>query len=353
MRITSAEMQMASTHASQQHREVRESLRMWVGERRPEVEGGGRSRPPGEQVTISDAGRAAQSGEAEAIDEALEAAENDPRLLLLREMIRILTGKEAHVFDAHELAPRRDGELPEATATGAANAAPPSRPAGFGVEYDYHESYRESELTTFAASGIVRTADGREIAFKVDLAMSRSYYEESNVSLRLGDAARPQKDPLVVNFAGSAAQLSDQRFSFDLDADGSADSINRLAGGSGFLALDRNGDGRINDGRELFGAQSGDGFADLAAFDGDGNGWIDEADAVYAQLRVWTPDATGGGELKTLQQADVGAIALARVATPFALRDAGNDSLGQVRTSGVFLHESGGAGTIQQIDLSV
>lgn len=357
MRIASAEMQMASTHASQQHHEVRESLRMWVGDRRPDFEGDGRRRPsvepPSAQVSISDAGRAAQAGEAEAIEQASEAAESDPRLALLRRMIQMLTGQEARVFDARELAPRKDGELPPATATGAANAAPPSRPAGFGVEYDYHEVYSEAEQTTFSASGVVRTADGREIAFQLDLAMSRSYYEETNVSLRLGDAARPQKDPLILNFSGSAGQLSDQRFSFDIDADGSADNINRLVSGSGFLALDRNGDGRINDGSELFGTKSGDGFADLAAYDDDNNGWIDEADAAYAQLRVWTPDADGGGALRTLQEADVGAIGLARIATPFAIRDAGNETLGQVRSSGIFLQESGGAGTIQQVDLSV
>ncbi|MBI2306456.1 MAG: VCBS repeat-containing protein [Rhodocyclales bacterium] len=353
MRIASAELQLTSTHVSQQHHEVSESLRAWVGDRRPDFEGNGPRRPAGEPVTISDAGRAVQAGEAEAIDEAIDAAENDPRLQLLREMILMLTGREARVFDASELEPRQGKDLPPLQPPPSAGANAPARPAGFGLEYDYHESYSESEQTTFSASGVVRTADGREITFKLDLAMSRSYAEESNVSLRLGDAARQQKDPLVLNFAGSAAQLSEQRFSFDLDADGSADSINRLASGSGFLALDRNGDGRINDGSELFGAQSGDGFADLAAFDGDGNGWIDEADGVYRQLRVWTPDADGGGELQSLQQANVGAIALARVATPFALRDAGNDSLGQVRSSGIFLQENGGTGTIQQIDLSV
>ncbi|MBW7903712.1 MAG: VCBS repeat-containing protein [Rhodocyclaceae bacterium] len=354
MRIASAEVQMASSHASQQHHEIQESLRMWVGDRRPDFADDGQGRPAlqqaAERVTISDAGRAAQTGEAEAIKQASEAAENDPRLTLLRRMIEMLTGRQARVFDASEIAPRGNVEAPPATAT-AEGAA--DRPAGYGVEYDYREVYSEVEQTAFSASGTVRTADGKEIAFTLELSMSRSYYEESNVSLRLGDAARRQKDPLILDFAGSAGQLSDQRFSFDIDADGKADSINRLAPGTGFLALDRNGDGRINDGSELFGTKSGDGFADLAAHDDDGNGWIDEADAIYAQLRVWTPDADGGGALRTLQEADVGAIGLARVDTPFAIRGAGNESLGQVRSSGIFLRESGGAGTIQQVDLSV
>jgi hypothetical protein len=173
------------------------------------------------------------------------------------------------------------------------------------------------------------------------------------VSLRLGDAARQTKDPLVINFAGTAAQLAETRFAFDLDADGVKEQINQLGSGSGFLALDLNRNGRVDDGRELFGARSGDGFADLAAHDADGNGWIDENDPIHAQLQVWRQAADGSGTLTPLASVDVGAISLARVATPFDLKTPANALLGQVRASGVYLSESGQAGTVQQIDLTV
>jgi hypothetical protein len=362
MKITGSEMQMASSHASFQHHEIKESLRMWVGNQRPDFEANGNPAPPravaaipADPVKISTAGKAAQSAEAEAIESSIEQAEKDPRLMLLRAIIYMLTGKEARVFDASDMeSPPPTPDLPTKAPSSAAEGGVPSeRPAGYGVEYDYHESHTEVEQTSFAASGVVHTADGKEISFALNLSMSRMYHEESNVSLRLGDAARQKKDPLVVNFSGTAAQLSDQRFSFDIDTDGTADSINQLVSGSGFLALDRNSDGKINDGSELFGAQSGDGFADLAAFDSDRNGWIDENDAAYAKLQVWTPDAAGNGSLQSLQDADVGAISLMRVSTPFDLRNGDNETLGTIRSSGIFLQESGGTGTIQQIDLSV
>jgi hypothetical protein len=358
MKIASSEMQMVSSHASMQRDEVRESLRMWTGTQRPDFEGRGNAIPAAERVTLSDAGRAAQAAEAGAANASLDDSENDPRLLLLRAIIRMLTGEEARVFDAASL----DGPSPAtavstegATAAQSGNAAPTpaERPAGYGVEYDYHSSHSETEQTSFAASGVVKTADGKEIHFDLQLSMARSYHQESEVSLRLGDATRQRKDPLVLNFAGTAAQLRDQRFKFDLDSDGTADSVNLLTPGSGFLTLDRNKDGRINNGSELFGTRSGDGFADLAALDGDHNGWIDENDAAYAQLGVWTPDANGGGKVRSLQEANVGALSLARVATPFDIRDGGNQTLGQIRSSGVFLQESGGVGSMQQIDLSV
>jgi hypothetical protein len=357
MKIVSSGMQMASAHASTQHHEIQESLRMWVGERRPDFEGRGRPAAPRpvETVHISDAGRAAQGCDTGAVDECAEELDADPRLTLLRLLFRYLTGKDIEVFDARELEPKQPPpDLPQVpSAANAANAASARPAAGWGVEYDRHERYSETEQTRFAASGTVQTADGREISFRVELSMSRSYHEESDVRLRLGDAARQQKDPLVLNFAGTAAQLLDQRFSFDLDADGTAENINRLAAGSGFLVFDRNGDGKASDGSELFGTKSGDGFADLARLDDDGNGWIDENDTAYASLSLWTPDASGAGSLQGLKAANVGALALAHVATPFDLKDGGNDTLGTIRSSGIFLQENGGAGTIQQVDLSV
>ena len=348
MKIVSSAVQMSSFHASAQHHEVKESLRMWVAPRRPDFEGRGRPQLPSptEAVRISDAGRAAQGSEAELVDEAADESLNDPRLTLLRAMLRYIMGQEVEIFDARELqAERPSPEIPQPPAA--------SRPAGWGMEYERHQRYTEVEETRFSASGTVQTADGREIGFSLELSMARSYHEESSVSLRLGDAARPRKDPLVLNFAGNAAQLLDQRFSFDLDADGTAENINRLAAGSGFLVFDRNADGKANDGSELFGTRSGDGFADLAQLDRDGNGWIDESDTAWAALRMWSPEADGSGALRTLQDAGVGAIALAHVTTPFALKDGSNSTLGDIRSTGIYLQEDGTAGTVQQVDLSV
>lgn len=356
MKIASSALQLESSHTQSQHREVRESLRSWIGDRRPDFENDRRSTSgatsiPSATVDISQDARAAQSSEASAIQESLDAVENDPMLRLIRAMISMLTGREAQVFDAREL--QVDNPAPSLVDPNQTTVDQgPQRAAGYGVEYDYHESYSESEQTTFEATGVIRTEDGREISFNLSLFMARSYYEESNVSIRLGDE-RQKKDPLVINFGGSAAQLTSQRFKFDLDSDGQTDHINFVTGGSGFLALDRNGDGKINDGSELFGAKTGDGFAELATLDSDKNGWIDENDDAYAQLSIWTKDSNGNDRLSTLKQANVGAISLTHIATPFDLKDTQNEQQGEIRSSGVYLREDGAAGTIQQIDLTV
>jgi hypothetical protein len=321
MRIAAATIAMQAQHVAEQRQETRESLRTRV-----------------DTVRISDAGKAKHTAKGEAADEA-DPTGNDPKLLLIRRMLEMLTGKQVKVYRA-EAAP----EAPQF-------AAPQRGRAGYSIEYDYHAVREEAEATHFSAQGTVKTADGKEISFSLNLDMARHYREEVRVSFRAGDPVR--KDPLVINFDGNAAQLTDQRFRFDLNADGSKEEIAMLAPGSGYLALDKNGNGAIDSGAELFGPATGSGFAELAAYDADGNGWIDESDAIYSQLRVWTPDAEGTGTLGTLQTHQVGALFLGQIATPFELRGNGNSDLGAVAATGLYLKEDGQAETLQEIDLSV
>jgi hypothetical protein len=305
-------------------------------------------------VQISAAGQAASSSGANAIEQATAASANDPRIQLLIAMLEWMTGKRVTVFDASQLQSNAVTPVQVPNQAQAAQASQPAQTpqrAGFGIEYDAHTTHEEVEQTSFSAQGTINTADGRQIAFQLDATMSRSVSEQTNVSVRAGDAVR--KDPLVINFGGTAAQLSSQRFSFDLNGDGKAENVPLLASGSGYLALDLNHNGKIDSGAELFGPATGSGFTDLAKYDQDGNGWIDENDPVFKQLRVWTPDASGKGTLSSLADHNVGALFLGHQSTAFQLRGAQNQDLGAVRDSGVYLTESGAAGSLQQIDLTV
>lgn len=217
--------------------------------------------------------------------------------------------------------------------------------------YQMARFYSEEECTTFSTQGTVKTADGRELSFNLELGMSRSfqeYYEENYVT-----SVKTMHDPLVINLDGNIAKVSDQKFFFDLDCDGKEEEISSLEAGSGFLALDLNGDGEINDGSELFGTKSGDGFRDLSRYDADGNGWIDEADPIWEKLLIWTKDEDGKDKLYHLSDLGVGAIGLSRVGTQFSLNSAKtNETNAMIRNTGIFLYENGSVSTIQHVDMA-
>lgn len=343
MQIAAADLKMSAQHTRLEQREVSENLRVWVGDRDPEE---APAAPAGGSVSLSEAGKAAQAEEAAALGVQDEDLQLEPKVALLKSIIEALTGKKIRLMGMEELRSRA-----EAGAQAARGGEAPPQRAGYGMVYDYQESYTEAEATSFAAEGVVRTKDGQEIRFSFSLEMSRYYHEESSFSLRAGDAVK--KDPLILNFDGNAAQLSSQRFAFDIDGDGTEEAIPMASGGSGYLVLDRNGDGLVNDGSELFGPRSGNGFAELAEWDLDGNGWIDENDPVFERLRIWTKDLQGQDQLQSLADKGVAAIALQHVATPFDLKDAQNRLQASVLASGVFLQQNGGVGSIQQLDLTV
>lgn len=369
MKIEQYRVALASERTYTQETSRTETLRAWVGER-PDFEGMATAREDvssSARVAISDAARAAlaaaqpnseapKSGTGEprvdAADEVQAVDEdpiNDPKLSLLVRIVEALTGRKVKVMDPAEVG--RISEANQEMAKAAEAAQAQNERVGWGVEYDFHEEVYEAEHTAFSATGEILTADGKRLRFELNLQMSREFYQSTSVSLRAGDAVR--KDPLVINFGGNAAELTDQKFDFDIDADGEADRVSFVGSASGFLALDRNSNGVIDDGTELFGARTGNGFAELAAFDSDGNGWIDENDAIFGQLRIWTKDSSGADQLGTLADHNIGALYLGKADTLFDLKGAQNRQHGQILSSGVWLSDDGRAGTMQQLDLFV
>lgn len=132
--------------------------------------------------------------------------------------------------------------------------------------------------------------------------------------------------PLVLDLDGNGVQTvaSSAGVSFDHDADGRRESTGWVDRHDGLLALDLDGNGLIDSGAELFGSHTRladgmapNGFAALAQHDGNGDGRIDAADAVFAQLRVWQ-DANGDGvsqadELRALSQHGIAVLDLGYV----------------------------------------
>lgn len=217
------------------------------------------------------------------------------------------------------------------------------------ITYEEEIHFSKKSHMSMEASGTVQTEDGRTIEFNMNLSHTRNLEFKSYKKVTIGEVV----DPLVLNFDGKLPKLSDKKFSFDLDHDGTSDQISYLTGESGFLSIDLNNDGKINDGSELFGPQSGSGFKDLRAYDGDGNGWIDENDDVFDKLRIWMKTDSGKDQLIALGEKGVGAIFLGAVGTSFELLDSELKTNGIISESGIYLREDGIAGNIHHVDLTI
>lgn len=353
-------MSAASSSVEKNYKE--ESLKMWAGDIGSELEGKGVkfsiSSLPVDFLQISDEGKSILEKQAKTQTGAVEdensisfelSDKEKQKILMIQKMLEALTGKKIKFAIMDKI------KLEKAFKNGDIRIVPPQlqpvQQQGWGIEYDSHEVHYEKQKMSFEAQGSVKTADGREINFSVNLNMTREFASRTDISIRAGDAVKI--DPLVINYKNATADLTEKKYSFDLDNDGTLDQISFVTGGSGFLALDLNNDSVINNGSELFGPQSGNGFEELGKYDSDSNGWIDENDPVYNKLRIWTKDENGADKLLALGQAGVGAIYLGNVNTNFDLKDNSNQLQGQIAKTGIFLRENGTAGTVQHIDLAI
>ncbi|MCG8709142.1 hypothetical protein JHU04_002376 [Brenneria sp. 4F2] len=129
--------------------------------------------------------------------------------------------------------------------------------------------------------------------------------------------------PLILDLDGDGVETADNGVFFDHDGNGFAEFSGWVGKDDGLLVLDKNANGQIDDGNELFGNNSvtdtgknaTNGFTALAEYDHNDDGVIDSQDAVFETLQVWRDvngdGVTDSGELLSLGEAGVKSINLA------------------------------------------
>lgn len=168
--------------------------------------------------------------------------------------------------------------LMKAVAPVAAAIAAWGGPIGFGAA-----------LITELGAGIVGWMGGSMIGHSFSELLGRLFGEASGAIRRI--------DPLVLDLDGDGIEtisLQDGAY-FDLDSNGFAEKSGWIKSDDGFLVLDRDGNGEINGGRELFGDQTilqngtvaSNGYEALAELDDNKDGKIDNQDGKFADLRIW------------------------------------------------------------------
>ena len=188
--------------------------------------------------------------------------------------------------------------------------------------------------------------------------LSSGEYKDIEVIFQKAQAEQNRRiDPLVFDLGGdgiTTVSLEESNAFFDLDNNGFAEKTSWVGVKEGLLAYDKNGDGVINGGNELFGDRTlmkdgktlaSSGFAALTEYDDNKDGKIDSNDVIYALLRIWQ-DADGdgiasAGELRRL--VDLGIVSIGLSYSNTGVTDSANNI--QVRT-GTFILADGSSRTV-------
>ncbi|WP_114096729.1 hypothetical protein [Thalassospira profundimaris] len=178
--------------------------------------------------------------------------------------------------------------------------------------------------------------------------ISISEFEAHIEMVRIEIAQAFQKDPLILDLDGNGIEITSLQDGqkFDIDGDGTAEQTAWIRGADALIALDRNGDGKINDGRELFGDQNGakDGFAELAKYDDNLDGLIDQQDSVFSSLVLLRAD----GSQQKLSDAGIRSISLSMI-TPLDQRLIGGDLV----AGSQFERDDGSVGQVGEVFFDV
>ncbi|MFK4074727.1 hypothetical protein ACI2KX_13575, partial [Ectopseudomonas khazarica] len=163
-----------------------------------------------------------------------------------------------------------------------------------------------------------------------------------------------RRDPLALDLDGDGIETvsANTGITFDFDGDGLKTGTGWVKGDDGFLVIDRNGNGTIDNGSELFGVdtiksngqKASDGFDALRDLDGNGDGIFDAQDAQFGNVRVWQDLNQDGvaqaNELKTLAEHHITAVNLSSTASNQ------NSNGNIISATGSFIRDDGSEGAV-------
>jgi hypothetical protein len=240
----------------------------------------------------------------------------DPKSLLLKTIIADFIDKAVKKL--------RTNEFPDTSKDSTAPISPGQSQDGKEVQLigqnlslDAHYLYAEMETISFTVNGVVKTADGQEISFELNLNIEKTLLIEKDINIQTEDGN--STDPMIVNFSGTAAQLTSFSFEFEFESDDNNCGSFR-----------RPGWGHIRFGADI--------------------------KRLYDAFRA---------VMRTLKQADLGNLAethekkpgdsmgLQGMQLPFKVDNLQFDIETIMMKNSMYLHEDGNAGSTQQINLAL
>ncbi|MBN2782036.1 MAG: hypothetical protein JXQ66_02220 [Campylobacterales bacterium] len=259
----------------------------------------------------------------------------DPKLKSIVLALEALTGKKIDIsgFTSSKLNTQPSNQSPD--------QLDKSKP------YLLYESYQaESNNLDLKMEGSAKTSDNKKIDFSLSIHWNEEFVQTSRAMIQDGKVFQ---DPLIISFDGMPPVASEQ-FEFDLNKN--ADKLNFLNNGA-YLVNDKNKNNIADDGSELFGTKSGDGFLVLKQHDDDKNGWIDSSDSIYKNLKLWRPELDGDNQLVSLEEMGIGAISLTSTQIDFISKSSIDTPIANYKDASVALGEDGKAYGVFSVDLAM
>ena len=191
--------------------------------------------------------------------------------------------------------------------------------------------YKNDPKYTYYGHGNKYYWDGEDLIINDGLTVKNFKNGDLNIRLREEDDTRPDirdamsiRSPIIIDMNGDGVKTTAQgkHTYFDHDGNGFAENTGWVDSNDALLVLDRNQNGLIDDGKELFGSntllssgkRAQNGFEALAEFDENRDGVIDAADSVWSRLQLWQDKNQNGlvdeGELLSLSNTQITAIGL-------------------------------------------
>ena len=190
---------------------------------------------------------------------------------------------------------------------------------------DFETAFEKFRTAVFGAGA--QPGDGMADASSASFQLYPYRYSELNIqmefsfeyseSVQVGEAAVQESDPIALDLNGNGIDLSNYRNGARFDITGKNETATTafVTGGDAFLAIDQNGNGIIDTGKELFGDQNGarNGYEELAKLDSNKDGLINKFDKDFDKLLLFKDNGNGRterGELVSLAEAGIAELSL-------------------------------------------
>lgn len=159
-------------------------------------------------------------------------------------------------------------------------------------------------------------------------------------------------DPLVFDLDGDGIELLGQSGAsplFDIDGDGFAERTGWVNGNDGFLVVDANANGLVDDVTEMFGSATESGFTELTTYDTNLDGVVDAADTDFGDLKIWR-DANGDGVTDTGELVSLADLDITSISLTTSTVGAGMVGTNEITATGTFSYSDGSTGTLGDVN---